>query len=663
MSGEDIEVKLRRLSSPLLGIVSGIFLFECVSGAAVTLRPAMGAWLQWNVLLHTVLGLILLVPLTVYSWSHWRRASASDQKNMIWIGYATLAVVALSGLSGLWAAGAACFAERVPAWVRSAHLWSSWAAAALVATHLTISLRRLRSLSGADASSTWRASSARMALWAGGSCVAAAALTLALAGLPVTPRYQDGPPAGYSFKYGPNPFAPSNAMTASGTIIDSRRLSGSQACGDCHQQIYQEWKSSAHRWSSTDPAFRAVEKKMIAENGQEATRYCAGCHNPVGLLAGANNPGTSLDSPGSDEGSSCVVCHSIRSQNGTSQGNGNYLLAPPRDYLFTRYMGSLGKQVNYFLVRSMPTAHKEDLAREFHGTPELCSVCHKQFIDKEVNHFGWVQLQNQYDDWRKGHYHVEGHPEKTLECRDCHMRLMPSNDPARLANGMHHSHRFIAANQTVPLLLGDTEQVRLTEEWLQGRAQVPEIASRWAKGPVVPIRIDAPSAGVRGKKLSWQVIVTNNKVGHNFPTGPLDLIETWLEVTVLDSKGRELFHSGFLDDRNYVDKNAFFFRSLGVSKEGKLIDRHNLWDMVGQKYKRAIFVGASDAAAYELRLPKDCAGPVKINARLRYRKFNQFIVDWVTGKKDVKFPITDLSQDQATIALGPSGEHRAMGGQ
>ncbi|OGR49785.1 MAG: hypothetical protein A2X37_11330 [Elusimicrobia bacterium GWA2_66_18] len=632
-----------------MGIGIGLFLYELLSGAVVTLWPGLSAWLQFGVLLHTALGLVFIAPFAVYAWTHAWRANNSSERLMVWIGYAALAAVSLSGLTGLWAAWTAAFGELLPDVARWLHRWSSYAAAALVVYHLAKSILRL---SGA---ALWPSSTRTLLAWAGAGCGMLVVMTLALAAAYQPTIYKDGPPAGYSFRFGPKPFAPSNATTASGGIIDSRRLSGSQGCGDCHRQIYDEWKANAHHWSSTDLVYRAVENMMIKKSGQEATRYCAACHDPVALLSGANTPGSSLDSPGSDEGSSCVACHGIRGLNGKTEGNGNYVFAPPRDYLFAGYPGRVGKKVNYFLLRALPRAHTEDLAKDFHGQPELCSACHKQFIDKEINHFGWVQLQNQYDDWRKGRYHVEGHPEKTLACKDCHMRLVVSqdpargrlNDPSRGADGKHRSHRFIGANQAIPWLNKDAEQFKLTEEWLKGRSVVPEIQSRWAKGAAVPIHIDAPQK--TSGRLKWQVIVTNNKAGHGVPTGPLDIIETWLEVKVLDADGKTIFVSGKLDAKNYVDKGAFFFRSRGVDENGALIDRHNLWDMVGQKTKRAIFVGYSDAAPYECALPQGTRGPLTITARLRYRKFNQFIADLATGNNGTTFPVTDLSEDQAKV--------------
>ena len=59
-----------------------------------------------------------------------------------------------------------------------------------------------------------------------------------------------------------------------------------------------------------------------------------------------------------------------------------------------------------------------------------CAACHKQFIDAEVNRVGWVQLQNQYDNWAASHWNHQGDPHKTIECRECHMPLVASRDPA-----------------------------------------------------------------------------------------------------------------------------------------------------------------------------------------------------------------------------------------
>ncbi len=658
LQSEELSHRLRNLASNAFVLVAALSVFELASGVPLTFVGAPSAWAQWSLLLHVAAGFALAWPIVAYSVRHWSYGRHSERRWPVWDGYILAAAFALSVLSGFWAAGAAAFGQRVPDAVRTVHAWSSYAAAALVVLHLVPALQRLaQAAREAGREEDWRAAWRRLSVWSSAGAGALAAGLIVLSALTRAPQYVDVAPAGYSFKYGPNPFAPSNAATTTGGIIDARRLTGSKKCGDCHAEILKEWQSSAHHWSATDPGYAFVQSVMIKNAGREATRYCAACHEPVTLLSGRNTPGAPLDTPEREEGSSCVVCHSISDLHaaapvgGATQGNGNYLLAPPADYLFAGYENAAAKQLQYFVIRSLPGRHRKDFAGGLMSKPELCSTCHKQFIDKEINNFGWVQLQNQYDDWRKGHYNVVNDPGQTLACKDCHMPLTDSKETASSGGRpQHRSHRFLGANQAVPWLTGDKEQFRLTEEWLQGKRVVPEITKRWAKGPAIPVRLDAPASAVPGKPLSWKVVVTNNKAGHGFPTGPLDLIETWLEVRLSDAKGKVLFESGALDAKRYVDKQAFFFRSVGVDQAGSLIDRHNLWDMVGQKSKRAVFVGTSDAAPYSMVLPHNAAGPLSLTVRLRYRKFNQFVADLVLPKGGT-FPVTEISTDAVTIAL------------
>lgn len=635
-----------KLGSSLLSFVVGGLLFTALSGAVLPWAGAARAWGSYALILHVLAGAAVAAPLAVFGVRHWRRASASEQRRMVQVGTAAMAVLAVAMLSGVWDAGSALFGERVSPASARLHAWTSYAAALLVAVHLAVALRRLASL-GEDGSRSLLAR--RAGALAGALALATAALALAHR----PPRYRDSLPADYGKKYGENPFAPSNAMTATAKTVDPRRLASSTACKECHARIYDEWSASAHHWSSSEPFYRAVEGLMVKEMGREATRYCASCHDGTAFLAGQIAAGGAVPAPASDEGTSCSICHAIRGLTGaTADGNANYLLVPPSGYLFDGAKAGLPKAVESFLVKAWPAPHRADFGHPFQSSPEMCSTCHKQFIDQRINNFGWVQLQNQYDDWRKGKFNVAGHPDQSLACKDCHMRLLTLDDPARGTAGKHRSHRFIGANQAVPWLRGDKEQVRLTEEWLQGRAEVPEIQSRWATGPAVGVRIAASTAPAPGGLLRWSVVMSSNKVGHNYPTGPLDLIETWLEVTVRDAKGKVLYSSGALDPDGNADPKAFYLKAIGVDENGKPILRHELWHMVGQRSKRALFSGYSDSAPYELRLPKGAAGPVVIEARLRYRKFRQAFADIVLGKGKPPLPITDVGADRVEVPLG-----------
>lgn len=640
------------LDARWLGSALGLFLFETLSGAALTARLDARVWVGYGLIVHVAAGVLFCWAMYAYAWPHWQRTRVSSLRLAVSVGLAAAAVVAAASVTGALAALAAAFGDRVPSPLRSLHAWTSWAAVGLLGLHLAGAARKLwreRATGGAGPLA------ARTAGVFAGACAVVAALTFAHR----PPVYKDGMPAGYRLPLGPNPFAPSNAVVATGAPLDVRRLAGSKGCGRCHEDIYNEWNESAHHWSSTDPFYRAVENLMVKDVGREANRYCTACHDPVALLSGQVTAGAPFPPVHGDEGDSCVVCHAVKGIDPNAPGNGSYVLSPPRGYLFDPAAGGLPGRVDDFLLRAWPEPHHADFSASIVSEPEMCGACHKQSIDKAVNGFGWVQLQNQYDDWRKGHFHVDGHPDKTLACKDCHMRLTGLRDPARGVAGKHRSHRFIAANQAVPAMRGFSEQVRLTDDWLKGRTAVPEIASRWAGGATVPVRVEGPETAAPGGVLRWQVVITSNKVGHNFPTGPLDLIETWVDVSVRDARGRELFRSGALDKAGYVDPKAFFLRSLGVDEKGGAIERHDLWRMVGQKSKRAIFAGYSDASPYELRVPKDAAGPLTVSATLRYRKVNQKFADIILGKGHAPLPVTDMSRDEARVALGP--EHAGAG--
>ena len=139
--------------------------------------------------------------------------------------------------------------------------------------------------------------------------------------------------------------------------------------------------------------------------------------------------------------------------------------------------------------------------------------------------------------------------------------------------------------------------------WLQGHIDIPEIRNKWAEGPVVKIRIEAPPSVAPGQTIPIRVIMTSNKVGHDYPTGPLDMIQSWVELRVEDEDGRLVFTSGQRDPRHFLVPGTFLFKAEPVDQYGNLIDRHNLWEMVGVRYRRSLFPGYSDTVEYNVVCP------------------------------------------------------------
>jgi hypothetical protein len=672
-------------SALLSRVAAAILLFELLSGLAVTFGPFHPS-VEWSLLAHTVLGVLTLAPLVWYLARHWKVYSDQALSDVLLLGYVGLAALAVCLLSGLLLTAQALLGIRTSAVWRYVHLISTLLTLAAVLPHLWIAWWRRRKTEAVHGAPRWLAHATAGTV---AGLLLVAALTLAYSGT----KYRNEFPAGYTFPLGKDrPFAPSLAQTSTNGAFDPRSMAGSESCGSsgCHNEIYAEWKTSAHRYSAMDPIFQGIQTVMAKQNGPESTRYCGGCHDPISLFSGTKNilVENLTGQLGYNEGVSCVACHSI--QKTDIRGNANYTINQPSEYLWQWSPArSLASVARNFLIRSWPGPHNR-LSKRMFKKPEYCAACHKQFIDQEVNRVGWVQLQNQYDNWAASHWNKKGDARATVECRECHMPLVDSHDPAagdtadynRTADDhKHRSHRFLASNNFVPALLhldGAEEQQRLTVRWLQGQVEVPEIRSKWAEGPVVKIRIEAPPSAAPGQKFPVRVVITSNKVGHDYPTGPLDMIQSWVELTVHDGSGRVLFTSGQRDARHFLPPGTFLFKAEPVDQYGNLIDRHNLWEMVGVRYRRSLFPGYSDTVEYNVMCPSggpsmplpdvpsgssfsvptgSSSGNLRVDAILQYRKIDQFLLNYVLGEKaGLTAPVVEIASASATVCVARSGQ-------
>ncbi len=687
-------LKAHEWTRPLVRGVVALLAFETFTGLANYLLP-FSVPNQVMVLLHTAAGLVLIVPYAAYQWRHWRIYKSLPTTHVSLTGYFAMAMVLLLMVSGVVLTVQAAMWTRIsPAW-DVAHLVGTAGLLASLTPHLVILARRaMRAPEGTRLKPASRAFVRRTAI----QSVAPLALVPALAILYRPAPLDNTLPADYSYVYGKDkPFAPSLARTASGGAYDARSLSGSAACGTggCHTEVYREWEVSAHRYAAMDVAFQKVQAVMGEQNGPESTRYCGGCHDPISLFSGTKNifvkDLTGL--AGYQEGVSCIACHAIRETD--TKGNAAYVMTQPGRYLF-EYADTLGvpRAIRDFLIRAYPRYHVKTLQHKLFKSPEFCAGCHKQFIDKEINKVGWVQLQNQFDNWRKSRWNHPGDAKTTIECRECHMPLLTSQDPGNgddldynrtPSDGKHRSHRFLAANQWMPRVLklpGAEEHIALTEKWLRGEIEVPEIADKWRKGPAVPLVLRVPDAARPGQPLTVEAVLDNNKVGHDFPTGPLDIIQAWVEITVTDQDGRLVYASGHRDTANFIAPGSFMLKAEPVDQNGNVIDRHNLWEMVGVRYRRALFPGFSDRQEFtfscpagvvslpsSLTLPNpgDTTSPLnrkaqlrvpgrvtelRVSARLMYRKSDQFLLNFLFGSKSgLTAPVTVMSEDSKVIRV------------
>jgi len=674
----------------LLLFVSGLTLFETLTGLLIYFLP-FSISNQVNVIFHTVMGLVFVIPFAWYLFRHWIIYWSTPVNHFKFTGYVLMVSLLILVVTGLILAWQAVFGIRINSTVDLIHTIATFAMIAFIVPHIILIIIR-NFKSGHAENMVPVVKAVKQFIW---STIGIAFVLFVLAGLWVfaydKPVFNNSFPEDYSYLLGKDrPFAPSLATTSTGGAFDPGSMGGSESCGTtgCHKEILEEWEASAHRYSAMDVGFQKVQSVMAEQNGSESTRYCGGCHDPISLFSGTKNIGIENLSnlTGYQEGVSCIICHAIKETD--IKGNANYVVTQPNRYMYELKEDKSAKFISDFLIRSYPDYHIKTFQHKLFKSPEFCAACHKQFIDKEVNNVGWVQLQNQYDNWKNSRWNHPGEPNKTIECRECHMPLTASADPGNgddldynrtPDDGKHRSHRFLAANQFMPLALklpGAEEHVALTEKWLQGKIEIPEISEKWQDGPAVPIELVVPDSVYPGKEVNIETMITNNKVGHDFPTGPLDIIQAWVELTVTDQDSNVVYTSGHIDERKFVQPGSFIFKVEPVDQYGNLIDKHNLWEMVGVRFRRAMFPGFSDKAEYTFACPsmvqpveeKPGSEPLNsafgfkapgkqvtelhVTARLLYRKFDQYLLNFLFGEESgITAPITVLSGDVKTIEV------------
>jgi hypothetical protein len=144
-----------------------------------------------------------------------------------------------------------------------------------------------------------------------------------------------------------------------------------------------------------------------------------------------------------------------------------------------------------------------------------------------------------------------------------------------------------------------------------------------------------------------------------------------------------VFQSGQRDSAHFIAPGSFMFKAEPVDQYGNLIDRHNLWEMVGVRYRRALYPGSSDQEQFSfvcpgsmvsgsttemeragrggaasldradtLGVPRGTVTELHATARLMYRKTDQFLLNFLFGKESgMTARVTVMSEDRRVIRV------------
>jgi Flp pilus assembly protein TadD len=487
-------------------------------------------------------------------------------------------------------------------------------------------------------------------------------------------------------------FFPSSAQVVRGGHIPSKFFMESDSCKRCHADIYKQWFSSVHHFSSfNNQWYRNSIEYMQGVVGTKPSKWCGGCHDPAVLYSGL------MDTPikqivhreESQAGLGCMMCHSI-AQVKSTMGQGDFFLEYPKLHELAASKNPVIRAVHDFMTYLNPEPHRRTFLKPFMRTQtaEFCSSCHKVHLDVPVNHYRWFRGFNEYDNWQASGVSGYGarsfyYPPKPQQCADCHMPLQKSADAGNL-DGLIHSHRFPAANTALPIANDDPEQLKVTEDFLKnkilsvdifalstaqpeksgGILPQSELSTTFAvgeeaetktinasEGPVAPIT--APLNRVqpvvrRGDTVRVDVVVRTRSIGHFFPGGTVDAFDTWLELKGTDDRGQTIFWSGKVEDdgKGPVEKGAHFYRALQVDGHGHPINKRNAWSTRAVVYVRLIPPGAADTVHFRVAIPNSAGSQIKLHARLCYRKFSWYNTQFsFAGIPDPNQPKADVTPD------------------
>lgn len=674
---------VRAVGPNLRRLLYFIFALVALMGANATYLASVTAleWMQqatyqdffyqYMFLAHLVLGLILVVPVIIFGTVHLIKARNRRNRRAVRIGYILFAVAILVLVTGILLMRIGGFDLKQPM-ARGTVYWLH-----VILPLLAIWLYWLHRLAGPRIK--WRIGLS-YAVFVG---LVVGAMVW---GQSLDPRqwYAQGPESGAQY------FQPSLARTADGSFIPARSLMNDEYCKKCHADAHRGWSDSVHRFSSfNNPPYLASvaetrEVSMQRDGSVQASRWCAGCHDPVPFFSGAfDDPEFDMmRHPTSQAGVTCTVCHAITNVN-SNRGNADYTIEEPLHYPFAYSDNAILQWVNNQLVKAKPSFHKKTFLKPFHKTAEFCSACHKVHLPYALNHYKeFLRGQNHYDPYLLSG--VSGHgarsfyypPKAEANCNECHMPHLPSDDfGARVFAGdterSIHDHLFPSANTGIAWLRDRPDVIAAHQKFLEGTMRVDIFGVREGgeiDGQLIaPLRPQVPTLKPGGKYL-LETVIRTLKLGHLFTQGTVDSNEVWLDVSVR-SGSRVIGRSGALDPErsNQVDPWAHFVNVFMLDKDGNRVDRRNAQDIFTPLYNHQIPPGAGQTVHYVLQIPDDCAAPITIELKLQYRKFDQRYMNIVAESnhklgKTIRghepgrpycnnLPITTLAVDRLTFPV------------
>lgn len=410
--------------------------------------------------------------------------------------------------------------------------------------------------------------------------------------------------------------AKAGGSSVTGTLADESLYPTAAQCGECHQQIYDEWASSQHAYASISPMFHKFEQKFQTLTQGTVGTFCVRCHQQVGTQLGEARDAPLWErSQISREGVSCITCHRVQEQYG--KVNGERRVEPGK--IYDPVYGSGEKSVikdvlankDTYSVKTDPKGrgndiHKGMITNDQMTKSEFCVSCHQVAVNLGI------KLEIVWDQYRDSPARKAG-----VTCQDCHMGKVPGKPegyaigPSAVVGGKpinpgrkHANHRFIGPGYSIahPGIFPHNRKAQAIkiEDWLQfdwragwgatkfedkvaaGKFK-PNFPRRWANAldredaraiideNIAKLderdrlrkqvmekssKVDGPNIEGTpevGRDLAFSYMIKNTNSGHNLPSGSLGAQpQLWVNVALVDPDGRNIWESGYVDSNGDI---------------------------------------------------------------------------------------------------------------
>jgi len=466
----------------------------------------------------------------------------------------------------------------------------------------------------------------------------------------------------YNFHYGPkNPFTPGNITVQGQGFLQPGAYPSAEYCGTCHQEAYSQWRQALHSNAFRTPFYRTSVNILIRDQtrGIAFARHCDSCHNPIGVLGAALTEDSKVDRAKFDsDGLTCTTCHSVVSLDSTN-GNASVQMGVP-SVIVDENGNRIPGQVSFAEILRHPERHSKAVMHDFLHTPEFCAACHKANLPSPLNDYKFIRAFTAYDEWQQSKFSQRNpltfYTADFKPCQGCHMKRNPITLPEYGAkNGTFASHRWLAGNTAVPFYYGFDEQLKKTIEFLRAgdylNVDIFGLQKAGEDKLIAPLG-RASYTLAPNDVVSAYVVIQNKNIGHSLIPEVRDLYEAWVEFTVKDTNGKEIYHSGFLKPDGMIDPRAHSFTNRPVTDQGEFVDNHKVWTIHSVAYDNSVQAGRSVLVRYQFRLPADIAGAVSVTAKVNYRHLRQSYLNNIFGPDHPAYPVVEIASRTRVLNIG-----------